>query len=384
MNDNTPRAVLACIGLALAVFMAGAVVVLLSYGRGYYDAGYSLTAVFPTSSQGVFTDGGSEVKMRGVTIGTISGVALLPDGRARYTLRIDHGTQVPATATVAIEPLSVFGPKFVNIVPGPGETTGPYLHAGDEIAHAVTGSDLTEVLDHATKFFTAVDANDVITIFDAISTAVRGRGDDIGKTIDAASTLVDVADRDRALLAQFLPDGATVASTLASRSDRFITMVDDLRTVTAVVGAHGSELSHLLDTTVAIADRAGSLIDDTANDFDVTVHAVADVLAGIFDERALLPKALDTIGAFFQFLGAPMRLPGPNGKTLVALKGFITVDLCLVYGVCVLPSEQVGVVNTPPLAGSAAAGGPTGTPEADTTNVTALADLLIPPAKVAP
>src|SRR3546814_14600368 len=65
----------------------------------------------------------------------------------------------------------------------------------------------------------------------------------------------------------------------------------------------------------------------------------------------------DAVGAFFDMLGAGMRLPGPDGKKLTALKGFITVDLCMVYGVCVLPEGGLGETTTPPLIGGGDDGG---------------------------
>lgn len=375
--SDTPRPVLVGIGLALALFLVGTVVVMISYGQGYYDGGYPLTAVFPTSSQGVFTDGGSEVKMRGVGIGTISGVELLADGRARFTLRIDKGKLVPVGATAAIEPLSIFGPKFVNIVPGPTETTGPYLRRGGEITRTATGTDATDVLDHATKLLAAIDADDLVTIFDAVSTAVRGKGVGIGRTIDASATLIDVGDRDRPLLERFLPDAAAVSASLASRRERFLELVTDLRPLATVISDRESDIAKLLSVTTTIARRGSRLLDASSSHFDVTVRALASVLQGIFDDRALVPSALDTIGAFFKMLGDPMRLPGPAGKKLTALKGFITVDLCLVYGICVLPDGKLGVSNGAPRLGTPPANGPPASSQPDTTVLTPLTDLLI-------
>ena len=80
MNVGLPRRHLALAGLAAIVFSAAVGFVLVAYGRGDFDDTYELRAVFPTSSQGMFTDGGTEVKMRGINIGTVRGIELLPDG----------------------------------------------------------------------------------------------------------------------------------------------------------------------------------------------------------------------------------------------------------------------------------------------------------------
>src|SRR3546814_798255 len=68
MNVDLPRRHLALAGLTAIVFSAAVGLVLLAYGRGDFDDTYELSAVFPTSSQGMFTDGGTEVKMRGINV----------------------------------------------------------------------------------------------------------------------------------------------------------------------------------------------------------------------------------------------------------------------------------------------------------------------------
>jgi ABC-type transporter Mla subunit MlaD len=112
MNTDIPRRTLALVGLVAAVLSAAVGVVLLAYGRGDFDDTYELRGVFPSSSQGMFTDGGTEVKMRGVNIGTVRGIELLPDGQVEVRFSIREGVGVPRTARARIEPLSVFGPAW--------------------------------------------------------------------------------------------------------------------------------------------------------------------------------------------------------------------------------------------------------------------------------
>ncbi len=341
MNRDLTSNTLAAIGTIAVVFTAAVSVVLLRYGEGYFEPTYELTAVFPTSTQGVFTDGGTDVKMRGVNVGTVTGVELLDDGRARLSFAIDDDVEVPATVAARLEPLSVFGPKFVSLVPQPGPTGDDLLANGDEIASASTRNELTDVLADTTSLLASIDTQEVIEIFDAVSTGLNGRGDEIGETVDGATTLVDIAHARRGELAQFLPDLAQVSSTVAARSSTFLERIDAYQTVAGLVGGRDAEVAAVLDAAATIARRSGTLLDDAAADFDVTVRALADVMAGVYAERELVPSSLDAVGAFFDMLGAGMRLPGPDGKKLTALKGFITVDLCLVYGICLLPEGGI-------------------------------------------
>ena len=343
MNKSLTSNALAAIGAIAVVLTAAVSVVLLRYGQGYFEPTYELTAVFPTSTQGVFTDGGTDVKMRGVNIGTVTGVELLDHGRARLSFAIDDGVEVPATVAARLEPLSVFGPKFVSLIPGPGPTGDDLLSGGDQIASATVRSELTGVLADTASLLARVDTQEVIEIFDAVSTGLNGRGDEIAVTIDGATTLVDIAHARRGELSRFLPDLDHLSSTIAARSSAFLERIDTYRAVADLVGWRDTEVAGLLDGAATIARRSGTLLDAAAADFDLTVRALADVMAGIHADRELVPSSLDAVAAFFDMLGAGMRLPGPDGKKLTALKGFITVDLCLVFGICPLPEGGIAL-----------------------------------------
>lgn len=357
MNADLPRRHLALAGLAAVVFSAAVGLVLLAYGRGDFDDTYELSAVFPTSSQGMFTDGGTEVKMRGINVGTVRGIELLPDGRVEVRFAIREDVRIPATAEARIEPLSVFGPKYVNMITDDTEADGATVPRGGELARATTGTELTDVLDEAGGLFSAVDTNDLVTIVTETSRALVGQGDTLGRGIDAGAALSEVAHGRRDLIAPFLADLRTIAGTTAARSDPFLDRTDDFGVVARLVSDNADDILAAMDGTATLATRGTQLIADSADDFDVTVRAMARILRTVHADRERIPSMFDAVGAFFDMLGAGMRLPGPDGKKLTALKGFITVDLCLVYGVCLLPEGGLGETTTPPLIGGGDDGG---------------------------
>src|SRR3546814_15734629 len=58
---------------------------------------------------------------------------------------------------------------------------------------------------------------DLVVTIDAIAEGTSGMGDEIGRTIDASSTLVDVAARHADDIRQFLGDVALLSDTFATR-----------------------------------------------------------------------------------------------------------------------------------------------------------------------
>ena len=176
--------------MAGALVIAGMSVVSLAIGRGYYDEGYEVTAMFPTSSQGLFTDGGSDVKLRGINVGKVQGIELLDDGSARVTLFIHDGVQVPDThgrlhrAAVGVRP-EVRAPRRRATT----RRSGPFLADGDEIAETRNQRELTDILASATELFDHVDPHDLVVTIDTIAEGVGGLGPEIGRTIDSSGEL---------------------------------------------------------------------------------------------------------------------------------------------------------------------------------------------------
>jgi phospholipid/cholesterol/gamma-HCH transport system substrate-binding protein len=327
-------------GLAGALAIAGLITVTLSYGQGYFDPGYELTAVFPSSSQGLFTDGGSSVKLRGVNVGEVSGIELLPDGRARVSMFLDEGVRVPDTVKASIEPLSIFGPKFVHLEAGEHEGVGPFLGDGDEIERTATLAEVTDILESATELFEKLDPADLVVTIDAIAEGTSGMGDEMGRSIDAGAALLGVAADHADDIRRFLGDAALLTGTISTRGDSILATLANAETVISALG-DGEDLDDLLDVTTGISSTFADLLRDNTDNLTTTIDSVGAFIASVNTKSEKLPDLLDLVGTFFGRLSDVIRFDGPADTKMAAVQTFISVDLCLVYGLCVGQGDVV-------------------------------------------
>ena len=334
MIHDVPRWIRAGFGCAGALLLAGTAVVVLAYGNGEFDGGYELHATFPTSTQGLYTDGGSDVKLRGVNIGSVSGIELEDDGDVRVTLRIDDGVEVPGAVVASIEPLSVFGPKFVQLDLGAEDERGEPLRPGDEIRETTAPVELTDILASATALFEEVDPRDVVVILRTVADGVGGLGDEIGRSIDAGSELLAVAERHTADAQVFLRDLAALAGTLADHAEDARSITEDLATALPAVTGERGRLDELLDATTAIAGSFADLIADNDEELDTTIRAVATFVDGVAARADQIPDFLHLLDSVFGRLADVIRFDGPADTQMAGLRGFISLDPCVVYGVC--------------------------------------------------
>jgi len=78
--------------------------------------GYELSGSFP-SVEGI--DIGTDVRMAGVQVGTVTGMALNQETfRADLTVRVEDGVLVPEDSLLAVASEGLLGGNFMEIVPG--------------------------------------------------------------------------------------------------------------------------------------------------------------------------------------------------------------------------------------------------------------------------
>ncbi len=127
MAENTTEVLVGGVVLAAAIFFGvyGAQVAGIAERTG---ESYALTASF-RSVEGVNV--GTDVRLAGVKVGTVTNVALNPETyRADTTVTLRADTQVPDDSAIIISSEGLLGGNFVEIVPGGSPF---YYAAGDEI-----------------------------------------------------------------------------------------------------------------------------------------------------------------------------------------------------------------------------------------------------------
>jgi len=126
MSHNTTEVLVG--GAVLAAAIAFGVYAGQSTGLTSSSRGYELGASF-RSLEGVTV--GTDVRLAGVKIGTVTGVALNPETyRADTTISVQDSVQIPDDSSAVVSSEGLLGGNFVEIMPG--GSLG-YFVPGDEI-----------------------------------------------------------------------------------------------------------------------------------------------------------------------------------------------------------------------------------------------------------
>jgi phospholipid/cholesterol/gamma-HCH transport system substrate-binding protein len=128
-------------GLVLAAALGFGLYASQAAGIGTGGGGYPLSASF-RSIEGVNV--GTDVRLAGVKIGTVTNVTLNPETfRADTVLSVASGVEIPDDSAVVISSEGLLGGNFVEIMPGGSPF---YFAEGDEILDTQSSVSLITLL----------------------------------------------------------------------------------------------------------------------------------------------------------------------------------------------------------------------------------------------
>ncbi|WP_214411131.1 MlaD family protein [Sphaerisporangium fuscum] len=320
--------------LAVSVSLIAAVAALAYViGEAGEPSGPRFTAVFGHSGQGLDTN--SPVKIRGVTVGRVTGVELDGEARSVVAVRLDSGVRVPDTARATVEPVSVFGPKFLDLIPGAHEGDGPYLRPGARILRTEDPEDLAGSLARAYRGLAAVDPREVAVVVHTLAQGLDGKGGELRHIADDAGTLAEIAYRHRADARRFLADAAALSTSLAGPGRPIVAIARDVEALTPALLRRADEARALLREISAISALGAHGLNRHRADLRVAVNSGERAVALIYAQLGVAGDGVRSVRRLLGLLGGLTNAPGPAGANQLRVQAFLPADLCeLVVGAC--------------------------------------------------
>lgn len=200
----------------------------------------------------------ADVKIRGVLVGEVLDMKASGEG-AELTLGLypDQVDSIPANVTARIEPKTLFGEKYVALHV-PENPSADHIAAGATITQTQVAAEVEQTLNDLYPLLRAVQPADLNKTLTALATALEGRGERLGESIEILDSylkrinplLPDLIEdlrltaRTSDLYASVLPEIAhtlrntvKTGNTLLSREDKLNKLFTDVSKFSEVTGA---------------------------------------------------------------------------------------------------------------------------------------------------
>jgi len=267
--------------LGAVVVTAGVAATLLARASGHLERTTDVYVGVPVAAGLISTQ--APVRYHGVNVGQIAEIQSGANvSRVRLAMNSDAVSHVPQSVVARVVPRTFFGDIYLRLVDGPGASIHG-LAAGDTIA-IDSSPDAMALYDMFTKIvtvFSQIKPERMQTALTAISQALRGRGREIGSSIDDLSVsadalapeldrLLDSTPQFRDVLAALDTATPDIIATLSATTNIANRMVADRKFTSALdaVAGFGSLLTSFLNDNrqqlITVADSAGRILATTA------------------------------------------------------------------------------------------------------------------------
>ncbi|HEX2849438.1 MAG TPA: MlaD family protein [Acidimicrobiales bacterium] len=320
MQPPTLRARQAIIGAISLIVIIGLAVLGVRVANGAWASRYRLTASFDSAGQGLIRQ--SDVKIRGVDIGRVERVQLRK-GRAVVTMSIDEPQKVPVAATATVRPKTLFGEKFIDIDPGPTESSGPYLHDGGRITHTVGAIELEKLLSEAYPILKAINPDELGVVISELATASRGMGPTINRTLSNGAEVLDVQARHDADLRQFLDDLTLLSATIDQHANDLVSTAKTLNSALPPLNDRAGDLTTVLQQAARVSADVADVLEANKPFLDKSVTEGGKSVQLLYDQRGQLPGLIRGLRYFVQVLSEIGRFDLGDGTKAAAVKGVL-------------------------------------------------------------
>jgi phospholipid/cholesterol/gamma-HCH transport system substrate-binding protein len=307
------------VAAVLLILAAIAVVAVLLFRGG--GGGYEVSATFANGGQLVK---GNQVEVGGRPVGTVNGIELTNDGRARVTMTLDEFSPLHegTRATIRANSLSGIANRYVSLDLGPN--SAPKIDDGGQIhADATTAPvDLDQLFNTLDKD-TRKGLQQVVQGSAAQIDGKSKQGSEsllyLSPALSSSSDLINEILRDRVSFQRLVSDTSRVVTAVAERRNDLSSLVGNANTTAAAIGDENVALARGLDLlpgTLRNANTTFVNLRSTLDDLDVLTNESKPATRRLAPFlRALRPLVHDAQPTIHD-LRLLIRKPGPNNDLI--------------------------------------------------------------------
>ena len=259
---------------------------LVAFSIAIYDKAFTrfTTVSVKAQSAGLQLSQFGDVRRHGVLVGRVHDVT--NDGK-QAVIRLDlspaSAKDIPENVSIEILPTTLFGQKFIDIV-DPADPSQKSLSSGDVIpsSRVHTNVELQKILANLFPLLRSIRPADLSATLYAIANALRGRGDQIGRTFVELDDYLTAINVHLPTLQQDLVLLAKVSKTYAIAAPDLVRLLRNATTTAHTLTAKESQLRGFFDDVTGLSTTSTRVLTTNAANIERGA-ALSKPLLGLLD-----------------------------------------------------------------------------------------------------
>ncbi len=216
------------------------------------------------SSAGNQLSAPSDVKLRGLIVGEVREITTTGDG-AELTLALDPDQVelIPSNVEARLLPKTLFGEKYVDLVIPEGPSSDA-IAEGDVIPQdrSEVARETEQTLNDLLPLLRALKPQQLSTTLNAVSSALRGRGDQIGQNLELVDGYLKELNPEIDTLGEDFRGIADLADNLERSTPDVVEVLDNLSAINRNLVDQEQELNTFLTATTGFAGELGTFLEE--------------------------------------------------------------------------------------------------------------------------
>jgi phospholipid/cholesterol/gamma-HCH transport system substrate-binding protein len=283
----------------LAGLLLLAVIALLTFFSSdlpFIGGGTTYTAYFAESAG---LDPGNEVRIAGVGVGQVTGVAL--DGaKVAVTFKVKNAW-VGNSSTVAIKIWSLLGGKYLAVDPSGAAAQNPA--APIPLSRTTSPFDVSQAITSVGEQLSQINTRQLERSIATLSAAFAGTAPSVRQALTGLAGLSESIGSKDAEVTSLLHSANVVSRTLAAQSQTFTSLIKDGNLLLAELQERESDVHGLLIGTQELATELSGLVSDEQGRLGPTLKELGQVTSLLERNQADLREALRLVGPYYRLLG---------------------------------------------------------------------------------
>lgn len=204
----------------------------------------------------------ADVKLRGLIVGEVREITTSGDGATmRLALDPDQVDLIPRNVTARLLPKTLFGEKYVDLA-YPQDPAEEAISEGDVIPQdrTATGRETEETLNDLLPLLQSLKPAQLSVTLNALSTALRGRGDQLGENLELVDSYLKEFNPEVAALGENFSGLADFVDNLEAARPDILALLDNTAAINRNLVDQEQELNSFLTSTTTFAGEMGAFL----------------------------------------------------------------------------------------------------------------------------
>ncbi len=327
MDTHRSNVVKVSIFAVVMILVAAGLVVV--FGQFRFSSTRDYHATFANASR---LKSGNDVRIAGVPVGSVTGVALNPDNTVDVSFNVDKRYQLYTSTRALIRYQNLVGDRFLEIASGPGDLRKIGPGATIPQANTQPALDLDALLGGLRPVLKGLDGNKINEISNAIIQLLQGQGGALSDLLANTGAFTQNLSARYQVVSDVINHLNTVLATVDSKSAQFNASVDELQKLITGLAQNKDPIAGAIPPLASAENDLTEMLQNSRRPLQGVIENVRPLATEIDNRKAEVNTVLDPLaenylrlnalgayGAFFNIFYCSVRIKinGPAGSDIL-------------------------------------------------------------------